>query len=139
MRAIERVRVDFGATVEIEIADEKPDPSRLTPDHRLGSIVYADGHRGHLLYLKPAMHAGASAEIHAYHRAHPKFPNEAAAHQTLDEQQFEAYRQLGFETVEGVLGDEHCADFWRDTRRSVVAPGPGGVYTGIRTLAVSSA
>ena len=109
--AIERVRVDFGAIVEIEIADEKPDPSRLTPDYRLGSIVYPDGRRGHLLYLKPAMHAGASAEIQAYHRAHPAFPNEASAHQTLDEQQFEAYRQLGFETVQSVLGDEHCADF----------------------------
>jgi hypothetical protein len=117
--AIERARVDFGASIEIDIPGEEPDPSRLAPDHRVGSITYADGSSGHLLYLKPAMHAGASAEIQSYWRSHPDFPHEATADQTLDEQQFEAYRQLGREAVESVLGDTHCADFSQWVERHV--------------------
>jgi hypothetical protein len=104
-RAIERVRVDFGAEIELD-ADRLHRQHEATPSTRpfaLGGIRYADGSEGRILYLRPTLCAGLSADLYAYWRAHPAFPDEPTSEQFFGEAQFEAYRVLGWQMVAGTL------------------------------------
>jgi hypothetical protein len=105
-RAIERVRVDFGA--EIDLAADRlyhdRDQALAQQPYVLGSIRYADGSGGQILYIKPVLCAGLTADIYAYWRAHPAFPDEPTSEQFFAEPQFEAYRALGQQIVAGLLG-----------------------------------
>ena len=62
-----------------------------------------EAHEGVLVYLKPAMRAGLRADIMAYRAANPAFPHETTADQFFDEGQFEAYRELGYQTGQEFL------------------------------------
>lgn len=50
-----------------------------------------------------------NAHIHAYKLAHDRFPDETTLDQFFDEEQFEAYRELGFEIGERVMQDPEIA------------------------------
>ncbi|MEO5559447.1 MAG: patatin-like phospholipase family protein [Dokdonella sp.] len=105
-RAIERVRVDFGAQIDLD-ADRlyhQRDQALAQQPYVLGNIVYADGSAGQILYLRPTLCAGLTADIYAYWRAHPAFPNEPTSEQFFAEPQFEAYRALGQQVVSELLG-----------------------------------
>lgn len=105
-RAIERVRVDFGAQVDLSadaIYHERGKQLEQNP-WVLGSVRYDDGTRGDILYIKPMLCAGLSADIYAYWRANPAFPDESTAQQFFSEPQFEAYRCLGQQLVAKMLG-----------------------------------
>jgi hypothetical protein len=52
-----------------------------------------------LLYLKATLTGDEEAEILDYQRQHPRFPHQSVRDQSLDEAQWESYRQLG----------QHCA------------------------------
>jgi hypothetical protein len=106
-RAIERVRVDFGAEVELD-ADGLRRQSGDAPPKRpfaLGVIRYADGSEGRILYLRATLCAGLSADLYAYWRAHPAFPDEPTSEQFFGEAQFEAYRALGRQLANRMLGE----------------------------------
>jgi hypothetical protein len=114
-RAIERVRVDFGAEIALaadQVWKQRGDAMQQTPWLR-GTVRYADGSEGRMLYIKPMLCAGLSADIYAYWRANPAFPDEPTSQQFFAEPQFEAYRALGEQIVaklreasdaEGLLG-----------------------------------
>ena len=105
-RAIERVRVDFGADIDID-ADRlyrQRDQALMQQPFALGSIRYADGSAGRILYIKPTLCTGLTADIYAYWRANPAFPDEPTSEQFFAEPQFEAYRALGRQIVEHLLG-----------------------------------
>jgi hypothetical protein len=70
----------------------------------LGTITYADGSVGRILYVRPTLCAGLSADIYSYWRANPDFPDEPTSEQFFDEPQFEAYRALGFEIFARLTG-----------------------------------
>ena len=105
-RAIERVRVDFGAEIELSadalVAEHATGHARRP--YLLGQVRYADGSIGQLLYIKPMLIEGASADLYAYARAYPDFPNQPTANQFFCESEFEAYRVLGREIVGRMLG-----------------------------------
>lgn len=105
-RAIERVRVDFGAEIDLD-ADRlyhQRDSALAQLPFALGSITYADGSSGQILYLRPTLCAGLTADIYAYWRANPAFPDEPTSEQFFAEPQFEAYRALGLQIVARLLG-----------------------------------
>ncbi|MDR3387855.1 MAG: patatin-like phospholipase family protein [Rudaea sp.] len=104
-RAIERVRVDFGAQIDLA-ADRlfhQRDQVLAQRPYVLGGIRYADGSEGRVLYIRPVLCAGLTADIYAYWRAHPAFPDEPTSEQFFAEPQFEAYRALGQQIVAGLL------------------------------------
>ena len=106
-RAIERVRVDFGAHIDLaadRMYRERADMLAQRP-YVLGHVRYADGSRGDILYLRPVLCNALTADIYAYWRANPSFPNESTAQQFFAEPQFEAYRALGQQIVMRILGD----------------------------------
>jgi len=107
-QAIERVRVDFGAEIDLS-ADtlyHQRDKVLMQRPYSLGTIRYADGSRGDILYIRPVLCSNLSADIYAYWRAHPAFPDEPTSEQFFAEAQFEAYRILGREIVGELLGKE---------------------------------
>ena len=108
--ATERVRVDFGAT--IEWPDPDHGPQHLEPvipagtgsvgrgkvakrAFAVGRINYEDGSEGMLIYIKPTMIAGMGEDVVSYKMKDANFPHQTTADQFFDELQFEAYRELG--------------------------------------------
>lgn len=111
-KAVQRARADFGVQVEIcadRFYNERSDalPRHV---HVLGSIRYADGSFGELLYLKAMLREQLSADIYGYWRRNPAFPNQSTADQFYDEQQFDAYRELGLQLLSEIIGDEDGPD-----------------------------
>ena len=106
-RAIERVRVDFDAHIALaadQVWAQRSDVMHQTPWLR-GTVRYADGSEGRILYIKPMLCAGLSADIYAYWRANPSFPDEPTSEQFFAEPQFEAYRALGEQIVANLAAE----------------------------------
>lgn len=97
-RAIELVRTDFGAAVEINVKEIQPRGEDGTSPKAFvrGRVYYSDGSEGDILYIKAARLDGLPEDVNGYARAHPDFPHESTADQFFDEAQFEAYRELGY-------------------------------------------
>ncbi len=116
-RAIERVRVDFGAEIEMAIeglctgVEASAGTALQGRSYLTGRIRYADGSQGVLLLVKPLLCPGLSADVYAYWRSNPAFPNEPTSDQFYDEPQFEAYRRLGYAIVNGLIGEQDTPDF----------------------------
>jgi predicted acylesterase/phospholipase RssA len=104
---LRRIEADFGASVKFE-GDNRP--ATLVPSqdagypmgskrsprgHIVGDITYHDGTLGKLILLKTTMVPGVSTAVKGYKGEHPDFPDETTADQFFDEDQFEAYRELG--------------------------------------------
>ena len=60
---------------------------------------------GYILYIKPSYHGSETAGIVAYATKNAAFPHETTGDQFFSESQFESYRTLGFEIMDGVLND----------------------------------
>lgn len=104
-----------------EPADPKTEERRTIPYYALGTVDYgnadgedADGKKsedGYILYIKPAYHGTEGAGIRSYAEANKTFPHETTADQFFSESQFESYRSLGLDIMNGILsGEETGAD-----------------------------
>ena len=107
--AINRVKVDFGVSIRFSTEENEPKnvdtaegvTSQLRNElsaHGFASaeILYEDQTKGQLIYLKPILRKDLSIEIYSYKARHADFPHETTYDQFFDEDQFEAYRELGF-------------------------------------------
>jgi Patatin-like phospholipase len=120
-RAQRRIAADFGATLDLT-ADTL---ERLIPrktDHRfpesdlrlaqsghvIGRIRYADDSSATLIYLKTALVEGLPLALLGYRGANPAFPDQSTADQFFDEEQFEAYRELGYRIATAMMADEQA-------------------------------
>ena len=94
--AVHKCRVDFGADIRVDVGALRRGSDGTSPRNcAVGSIAYADGSIGTLLYLKPTLTGGEPTDVAHYASAHPTFPHESTADQFFDEAQFESYRRLG--------------------------------------------
>nr|WP_249209259.1 hypothetical protein [Magnetospirillum sulfuroxidans] len=104
-RLMRMVRIDLGYFIDFAPADlqalEGHDPKRCWA---VGTIYYPDNRTGRILYLKAALTGGEDHVIKDYARANPAFPQESTADQFFSEQQFEAYRSLGYHVAKTALG-----------------------------------
>ena len=101
--AMERVRVDFG--VHIRFGSETYPLGAMRPAElgavvkrgwAVGTIKYpGTNSQGILLYLQATPISGMNADTVSYWRRNPDFPNQTTADQFFDEEQLEAYRELG--------------------------------------------
>ena len=116
--AIRMAQIDFGIKVEMDGLDEIRVGEQ---NHAIGKIHYSKDRIGWLLYLKLSLlgdnnlistlsesayessplrddnrRYDDNAYIAHYKSRHPDFPHQSTADQFFDEQQFEAYRALGF-------------------------------------------
>lgn len=133
--AIQRIGQDFGATIAFDMEVAGPDgnfvpsgPEALIaslpqqkkyPKHAeyaergyfLATIDYgrrgggAWPAKGTVIYLKTAMIDELSMTARGYKGANPDFPNQTTADQFFDEEQFEAYREVGYRIAEQMIDD----------------------------------
>jgi len=116
--AIQRVRVDFG--VHIRFTSDSYPLGAMRPAElgavvnrgwALGTIKYpGTDSQGILLYLQATPITGMNADTVSYWRRNADFPNQTTADQFFDEEQLEAYRELGMgiaQTAVKALKGEH--------------------------------
>ena len=111
-QAVQRARADLGADVDI-CADPlvHGDAQALrSRAHLVGHVIYADGTRGDILYLKALLRENLGADIYGYWRTNPEFPNQPTANQFYGELQFDSYRELGRQLMAGIVADSAPGD-----------------------------
>src|SRR5689334_17619525 len=126
--AIERIRVDFA--VNIRFREEPYDLTHLIPgsavadttasknfaeEYRLakrgyaiGTIEYPDdkpGEHGIIVYVKSTLTRGLPGDLYGYKKRNPDFPHQTTLDQFFDEDQFEAYRELGYRLAAQLFRD----------------------------------
>jgi len=104
--AVRRARVQDSIEVKLDTEDLLPDPQTgmsLSPC-AVGTIRYEE-RSGVIVYLKPSLTKGLSADLRHYHDLHPNFPHQGTANQFFSDPQFEAYRALGWQCSELAFGD----------------------------------
>jgi hypothetical protein len=69
------------------------------PHCAVGEIQYPHGRKGILIYVKSSLSGDENDCIVDYKRRFPSYPHETTADQLFSEEQFEAYRALGFHAV----------------------------------------
>ncbi|CCD95357.1 conserved membrane hypothetical protein [Bradyrhizobium sp. ORS 375] len=103
--------IDFGVQIEPHLDEMRPDPkSRYSKTHaQLFRIHYPKRSEdmpagtGLLLYLKLSLTGDEAELLKRYRLVHPDFPHQSTIDQFYDEEQFEAYRQLGVHVAEGTF------------------------------------
>lgn len=96
----------------VNIRFDELDPVHLKKDSRhsethgaVGRIQYYDGGPdGVIIYLKSSMTGDEWPDIRQYADSHEGFPHETTADQFFDENQFEAYRHLGYKVAAKMAG-----------------------------------
>jgi hypothetical protein len=91
--------------VDAAIANDAMPVAKAGPHAALGVIEYAEGTIGTLLYLKASLSGDENDYIMDYKRRYPAFPHESTGDQFFTEEQFEAYRALGYHAMSGALPD----------------------------------
>ncbi len=117
--AVEKVRVDFGTLILCDCKNLQTLVPRRKTDaaddaipcaergYIMCTIIYPDNSQGRLLYLKTSFFEQLSADLYGYKKTHPQFPDEPTSDQFFDERQFEAYRELGFQTAWRMMQDDN--------------------------------
>jgi hypothetical protein len=115
-----RIEADFGARIEFQpgtglevfmpsTAAGFPRNTQLAQrGFTVGKIKYSDDSEGDLIYITTTLFRGLGLAALGYKAANPAFPDQTTADQFFDDAQFEAYRQLGYNVGEAVLGDTEC-------------------------------
>jgi len=133
---LQKIYVDFGVTVAFgEPADFTrmmkgsaiPKPGDVlsgryelsAAGYAVGSIRYpAEGDRpamtGTLIVIKSTMTQGLPPGLYAYKAGNPLFPSESLAEQFFSEEQFEAYRALGFIQAASMVEDVRKERGWAE-------------------------
>ena len=103
--ALANAELGVEVTIDPEVAivpeadpgdDGNPNNPLLVKDvWRRGTIRYADGSKGTLIYIRAAVSRDAPWSVRAFQHRFPAFPNDPTANQLYDGERFDAYRILG--------------------------------------------
>lgn len=109
---IRHAQIDFGINIDPAFDDLRVhSETGLSPAHSvLTKINYpatetAEAGIGLLLVIKLSLTGNESELIKGYARTFPKFPHQSTADQFFDEEQFEAYRQLGTHSTKALFAE----------------------------------
>jgi hypothetical protein len=111
MTLTRHAQIDFGIRIESSLNQLKPDPkTNFSHVHYvLCRVHYPDEGPSHpkatglLLYLKLSVTGNEPELIKRYRITHPEFPHQTTLDQFFDEEQFEAYHQLGVHISDGLF------------------------------------
>ena len=122
---VRHAQIDFGIRIEPDLSALRPaDLGQFSASHSLMCRVHYPptvddpGGVGLILYLKLSMTGDEIELVKRYRAANPDFPHQTTLDQFFDEEQFEAYRQLGVHVVEGLF---HPALVGKHTQPETVA------------------
>ena len=102
---VRHAQIDFGVRIETNLTEVRADATtKLSQSHSMMCRVhYPDGKIGLLLYLKLSVTGDEPELIKNYRAFNPDFPHQTTLDQFFEEDQFEAYRQLGVHVAEGLF------------------------------------
>jgi hypothetical protein len=107
---VRHAQIDFGIRIEPDLTRLRPDAaSRFSHSHSMMCRVHYpptsddQGGVGLILYLKLSMTGDEIELVKRYRALNPDFPHQTTLDQFFDEEQFEAYRQLGVHVAEGLF------------------------------------
>lgn len=107
---IQKVRVDFGTIIQFkdnELDSLIPnDTENQAKGFAIAEICYNDTSRGTLIIIATTAVATMPADLFSYKKENPLFPHESTSDQFYDEQQLEAYRELGFHIASNCIKTE---------------------------------
>jgi Patatin-like phospholipase len=110
-------RIDLGVRIDLpwqkitnvtrataKSIDETGDCPKLAGPHcAIGDIEYPGNRRGVLVYIKSSLTGDENDYVFHYRRRYPRFPHETTLDQMFSEEQFEAYRALGYHATYGLF------------------------------------
>jgi hypothetical protein len=104
---VRHAQIDFGIRIDPKLNELRPDvKSKYSQTHAMFCrIHYPTGDTGLILYIKLSVTGNESELIKRYRLLHTDFPNQTTLDQFFDEEQFEAYRQLGVHVTEGLFSE----------------------------------
>jgi hypothetical protein len=116
MTLVRHAQIDFGIRIDSSLGELKPDPKTgFSRVHAVLCRVHYPAETGDnpastrpegtglLLYLKLSVTGNEPELIKRYRTNHPEFPHQTTLDQFFDEEQFEAYRQLGVHVADGLF------------------------------------
>jgi hypothetical protein len=111
MTLVRHAQIDFGVRIDASLNDLRPDAATgfSRSHYHLCRIHYPDAGPGSpegtglLLYLKLSVTGNESELIRRYRTNNPEFPHQSTLDQFFDQEQFEAYRQLGVHAAKGLF------------------------------------
>lgn len=107
--AIRKCRTDFNVSIDLNVREirQLSDSKSTVVSFVSGTISYAEADgcapNGVLLYIKPNIIGEENADVFNYSRTHADFPHQSTIDQFFDENQFESYRQLGYQSAHSAL------------------------------------
>ena len=114
----------FGIRIDSTLEDLRPNPaSKFSKTHYMFCRVRypaedgKPGPVGLLLYIKLSVTRNEAELIKRYRLLHPDFPHQSTLDQFFDEEQFEAYRQLGAHVMESLFSKPLVGDIEPSTVR----------------------
>lgn len=117
-------RIDMGIEIELNLDPIRKDAEGLSTQHWvLGTIRYADGEIGHLLYIKSSVTGDEYEYVREYRSRNPNFPHEPSAEQFFNETQFEAYRALGYHIGDQLFANSEALGEFRRLKTPEAADG----------------
>src|SRR5207249_755778 len=110
-------RIDLGVRIDLpwqeltnvarkisKTIDDTGDCPKLAGPHcAIGEIAYSGDRRGVLIYIKSSLTGDENDYIFHYKRRYSQFPHETTLDQMFSEEQFEAYRALGYHAAFGLF------------------------------------
>lgn len=137
MTLVRHAQIDFGVQITPKLDEIRPDPKtgyskchfHLCRIHYPKAIDLPEG-LGLLLYIKLSVTGNESELIKRYRTNNPYFPHQSTLDQFFDQEQFEAYRQLGVHAAEGLFlpallnGPEPASvpDWFRQLAKNLLEP-----------------
>jgi hypothetical protein len=96
--------IDFGTRITIDLSELRPNADGFSRTHfALGRIDYCDGSVGFLLYVKSSLTSNEPNYVLEYRKRFCEFPHQSTMDQLFEEDQFEAYRALGYHLIEEIF------------------------------------
>ncbi len=110
-------RIDLGLEIDLpwqqitdvsratsKAIDEHGDCPKLKGPHcAIGTINYPCGRKGVLVYIKSSLTGDENDYVFHYRKRYADFPHETTLDQMFSEEQFEAYRALGYHAAYGLF------------------------------------
>ena len=104
MTLVRHAQIDVGVRIASALDNLRPGANGVSQTHSaLFRVYYPGGGQGLMLYLKLSVTGNEPELIRRYRLLHPEFPHQSTTDQFFDQEQFEAYRQLGAHVAEGLF------------------------------------
>ncbi|CAO3408515.1 hypothetical protein [Azospirillum largimobile] len=107
---VRHAQIDFGVRIEPTLTDLRQDlTTKFSQSHSMLCRIHYPEKKGEpdsiglLLYLKLSVTGDELELIKRYRALNPDFPHQSTLDQFFEEEQFEAYRQIGVHVAEGLF------------------------------------